>query len=725
MQLKQILRVISIFIALILYYFFGSPTLAYAQECGGDCSVVACGTMQVCQADGSCSFETRYCTSCGGNGCSQAACPPGQYLPPNSPICRDIGTGGGVTNPPPECDYSYIQNCPAGYTATPVILSTSCVSNLRMSTCSGDRGSTNYAVGSAQTTGACCRTSYDSETGYTSCTHTTVNYHQCIPTCATGTQLSCGYTSGTVNNSCFNPTNCGVSNTYVSHVSNPSAGVCYVGCSDYNPNTGNCRVGASYNVYNVTTTCNQLSCSCVSTCANTAPPAVIVTQGSSATTANVDWQLGSGGTSQRLYVGTNLAAVNGGCVDANNPCLTGYSPRTVASGTTSDIVTGLASSTTYYFRVSTYTSSTCNPGTTSSAYTTPANNSLSGVVYLDDSNNCTGTAWNAGSLGALSVSVRDTAFTGSVGSDGRFSIATGTTTAIPYLDLSTPPAGYTCSTGVGCNNNCSLSNLTSPSSTNYFYLSPRREAWWQTVGGSIYANGSVRSEIPSASLSLIAPGAGGALGALMRSSGTVDTGTGLVSSEGYSAQTTYRGKTMNYDFFAAHMGVTNNTQNDWGADTMNKPVNSASRDFYYINPTSNEASVSTPWVVANGESYVVFVNGDLRIASDVTVEPGGYLSFIVNGNVAVSPAVVSMQGLYVVDGTFASESNGGTDLALEVEGSVVAWGGVSLGRDLASTNTTLAAERFTYRPDLLTNMPEKMKVFALKWEEVVPGTFDQ
>lgn len=180
---------------------------------------------------------------------------------------------------------------------------------------------------------------------------------------------------------------------------------------------------------------------------------------------------------------------------------------------------------------------------------------------------------------------------------------------------------------------------------------------------------------------------------------------------------------MNYDYFAAHMGVTPNTANDWGADTMNKPANNPSKTFYYLNPSGSEASVSTPWVVAAGESYVVFVNGDLRIAAPVTVAPGGFIAFIVNGTMRVSPAVADIQGLYVIDGVLVTETNSGVDVAANFEGSVVTWGGVNLGRDLVAGNTTAPGESFLYRTDLLNNMPDAMKVFALKWEEVVPGTF--
>lgn len=700
---------LTIFVSFFIFAFvftnnrvLATGCMVIPGECNDVCDEFGCNTV--------CGWTTGDC-----GGIDNGGCGPGYHSVPAGG-CRPNGSGGssGGGGPAGAC-YGTTANCPPGATI-------SLQQPIGAPVCSSSWGGGFCGpIGTAQRTTGCC-VNYHNEDGTPVCDNPQIQTYTC---CGAGSSTQCNVTgsytrtnSYWAQNICSNP-----NDVFVSAVQDPALGVAGQECVDYKPN-GDCRVGGYRDLYNVRATCNQVTCTCGVICPTVTPPiGVTVSDGASlGTSVNVGWTVGTGGGSQYFWMDESSTEVSSGC-PTSGAC---NAKLQLSSSDNSETVIGLNPSTTYYFQIVTVTTggATCSSQSYFGNYTTPANNTLSGVVYLDNSNNCTGTAWNAGSLGSLTVAARGTAYSGSVGNDGRFSFATGTTSVIPYLDLSTPPAGYTCSTGVGCNNNCTLSNLTSPSSTNYFYISPSREAWWQAVGGSIYANGSVRSEIPSASLSLIAPGVGNALGALMRSSGTVDTGAGTVSSEGYSAQTTYKGKTMNYDFFAAHMGVTGSTPNDWGADTMNKPANNPTRDFYYINPSGSEASVTTPWNIASGESYVVFVNGDLRIASNVTVAPGGFVAFIVNGNLAVSPAVTSMQGLYVIDSTFASETNSGTDVALGVEGSVVAWGGVSLGRDLVNTNSTIPGETFKYRPDLITNMPEKMKVFALKWEEVVPGTFE-
>ena len=83
------------------------------------------------------------------------------------------------------------------------------------------------------------------------------------------------------------------------------------------------------------------------------------------------------------------------------------------------------------------------------------------------------------------------------------------------------------------------------------------------------------------------------------------------------------------------------------------------------------------------------------------------VAVIVKGKVTVDPSVTS----------------GATQL--DVQGSIVAWGNISLGRDLGADNITNPAEKFTHRMDLLQNMPESMKTFQMEWSEVVPGTYGQ
>ena len=110
------------------------------------------------------------------------------------------------------------------------------------------------------------------------------------------------------------------------------------------------------------------------------------------------------------------------------------------------------------------------------------------------------------------------------------------------------------------------------------------------------------------------------------------------------------------------------------------------------------------WTVNNGDSYVVFVNGNLTITGNMSVAQGGFLALIVNGNVTVDPAVTQLDGIVITDGSYTTNTAGTGDSQLLSNGSTIAWGGVSLGRDLGGANVSTPAEKFTYRPDLLTNI---------------------
>jgi hypothetical protein len=206
--------------------------------------------------------------------------------------------------------------------------------------------------------------------------------------------------------------------TFVSRSYGTGAGNCYCICENEDGCGARCQHGSWAKNDIITCTSKTTTWSCVDACASTAPTNLSVTQGASATAATLSWRSGTGGAYQVIYVGSDQNSVNndcayGGCV-ITGAQLAPFYPNSNFSYP----VTGLSPNTTYYFRVVTHENSSCRPSATTS-YTAP-DLSLSGRVYLDTNNNCsTATPW---SLGGLTVTVRGTAYTGSVGSDGRFGI---------------------------------------------------------------------------------------------------------------------------------------------------------------------------------------------------------------------------------------------------------------------------------------------------------------
>jgi hypothetical protein len=218
---------------------------------------------------------------------------------------------------------------------------------------------------------------------------------------------------------------------------------------------------------------------------------------------------------------------------------------------------------------------------------------------------------------------------------------------------------------------------------------------------------------------LVLANTGGTAAAVLRASGTAPTatsgtlGVGTVNADGWSAKTTYKGKRADYNYFKNEMGLLSTTTSETNLNS--KPA--AGPAFHYMEDTS---TITNPWNVLGN----TFVDGDLNINANVTVAPGGFLAFVVKGNIIVDSSVTEIHGLFVSDGDFNTLS-AGTDTQLRVEGSVVAWGNVNLARDLVGDNSNTPAELFVYRTDLLTAMPDEMKSFVMQWSEVVPGTYEE
>ena len=407
-------------------------------------------------------------------------------------------------------------------------------------------------------------------------------------------------------------------------------------------------------------------------------------------------------------------------VDTNPAPTTIYS--TVGEGVTLDVFTGTVGQT-YYWKVRAHNGTVYTDSEVRSF--TLVDNVITGTIYVDSDGTCSQST--PGNLSGV-LGLQWGSDTIAVNANGTY-ILTTSTGGSNTLSLTGVPVGYVCSPDCG-NGSCSISGVdpASNGSGNNFFVTPSRGAWFQLEGAGAYAGSAlggvtIRSLVPP-NRDFILPGTLGSVGALMRASGDYDVESigGSLSTTDWNAVSRYRGRTLNYGFFAAREGVLLGETNDWVSDNMDEPVDDG-RDFWYIDP-SGTAVISSPWTITGGEALVIFVDGDLRIEHPITVTSGSFLAFIVRGDIDVDPDVDDIQGLYVTDGVFTTESASPADDAqLEVQGSVVAWTGVQLSRDLGNPNISTPAEKFIYRPDLLVNMPLKMKTYALEWTEVVPGTF--
>ena len=145
---------------------------------------------------------------------------------------------------------------------------------------------------------------------------------------------------------------------------------------------------------------------------------------------------------------------------------------------------------------------------------------------------------------------------------------------------------------------------------------------------------------------------------------------------------------------------------------------------YYV---KGDMTMNTDWSIAEGETLIFLVDGNVNLNGKVTMTGNGFVSFIASGNITVgsnvgvptSSSTPVLEGIYMANGTFATGTSQAGVERLVVKGSVIA-NSFLLQRDLGDTNTTTAAELFLYNPGLLFRMPLDMMDVPYYWQEVAP-----
>ncbi len=392
-------------------------------------------------------------------------------------------------------------------------------------------------------------------------------------------------------------------------------------------------------------------------------------------------------------------------------------------------------------------SNTCNPATAS--LVTPGTGSMISIAGLGGYSSTTGP-----SLSASSYTFPNTPYW-STNPNNVITFTPGLSgTGIPYR----------CNCGTDVGGNCVLSGISSPSSgNNFFFADVLNTAWWQVQGGNVYAAASsslgIGSNVPPSAV-CSAPGCSPFLLATNTAGDTDSAGIAVTNgssldttqeSDGYNtSRLTDRGSSVfntatrilgtasgrqDFAFFKARFGLGNAPASD-GFDPLNaqKPIiapTNGGEAYYY----QGDLIIKNAWQVASGESLTIFVDGNLTITDEtpatpqlITVANGGYLAFIVKGNITIDPSVgnpvstdatPNLEGIYVADGTISTGTIGGSaDQRFVGAGSFVGWTGVSLQRVLPDPdNNTIPADLFIFRPDLVNTLPEPMTRPSYTWQE--------
>ncbi len=347
---------------------------------------------------------------------------------------------------------------------------------------------------------------------------------------------------------------------------------------------------------------------------------------------------------------------------------------------------------------------------------------------------------------------------------GSVSGSTATINNVPNMNANyditlSPLSNYYCTCPAGC----TYSSKTVPLSPALkFYLSPVANSWYQTVGGDIAAlapsGNAVDDPIPTEFCAItgcdpnlstrLTSGNANSLGALLINSGAnadlKSNPSGSQDSNVGSPSRLIKVGTNplikdSYDYFYRLFSVGLSLGNDFGAGSnATKPCGGATcKDFYY---QDTDLTINTPWNVGAADKIVVFVKGNLIINNSITLTKGGFIGFIVKGNISISKDVGTatlpfsaqtsggqVQGMYFADGTLtvATSTIAGSEKKFIGEGTFAARSGISLPRDFRYGNNGVEnnkgpASLFIYRPDLIQNAPDKLKTPSYIWKEVNP-----
>lgn len=158
--------------------------------------------------------------------------------------------------------------------------------------------------------------------------------------------------------------------------------------------------------------------------------------------------------------------------------------------------------------------------------------------------------------------------------------------------------------------------------------------------------------------------------------------------------------------------------------------------------SEGDVTITKAWTVQSNQKLVIFVEGNLFIKNEITVDPGGFLAFIASGNIEIDSAVADVDetsanplvsGVFVADGKVRIASKGPVnskpaDGKFIGAGTFVGWSGIELLRDYRSAADASAGiqsydyptELFLDRPDFALNMPDQLRRPAIDWREVAP-----
>ncbi len=264
--------------------------------------------------------------------------------------------------------------------------------------------------------------------------------------------------------------------------------------------------------------------------------------------------------------------------------------------------------------------------------------------------------------------------------------------------------------------------------------------WWQAVGGSVYAETGLKSNIPASVPPLSSPynnqklivSDAGRTGILVHGFNWQGTELGTnpnagVSVAGYRAQSLYDGLRYDYNFYKTRMDVFPSKK--WEADSIVKYDDGGTGFQIFTSDTDVTIGSPSPIVVDTGKKIILLVNGNVNINQDISTATNSFFAVIARGTITYSYNVNIAQGWFVAnsisvpcrDVVAPMGTCDKADVQFVGQGSFVGWSGINLNRDMAAAaNNTDPSEKFIYRPDMLLNAPTPIRVYSKKYSPFIP-----
>lgn len=261
-------------------------------------------------------------------------------------------------------------------------------------------------------------------------------------------------------------------------------------------------------------------------------------------------------------------------------------------------------------------------------------------------------------------------------------------------------------------------------------------AWWQVKDSDLLAFGDLDSSVPT-SLYFNLVGGGGFPGVPVYSGSTNLTSTN-VSVKKWLAKTYFSSKIFNFgsSYFINSIpsaATINNISSSAVPGSYFASGGTAYNGYYwyvYDGNANGGFNLTITSAAALGSRKVILIvkNAGLNVQGNINLTKGsGFFLAVTTGNIVVTPNVgggasANLEGIYVADGTFFSTKWGDkNDERLWVRGTVAAYGGIDLQRNLGSTNNSLnSAEFFEYAPELELLFPIELSNRLTNWREVAP-----